>query len=78
MDLQQRETQHGIGGITPAMKLKTAAGILRLDPIKNGGGLPRRLPREIDPTTVSNHQLKMICDRPNATPLKCLEWKTPS
>jgi hypothetical protein len=27
----------GIGGITPAMKLKTAAGILRLSPIKNGG-----------------------------------------
>ncbi len=27
----------GIGGITPAMKLNTAAGILRLSPIKNGG-----------------------------------------
>ena len=27
----------GIGGITPAMKLKTAASILRLHPIKNGG-----------------------------------------
>jgi putative transposase len=27
----------GIGGITPAMKLKTAAWILRLHPIKNGG-----------------------------------------
>ena len=27
----------GIGGITPAMKLKTAACILWLDPIKNGG-----------------------------------------
>ena len=26
-----------IGGITPAMKLKTAASILRLSPIKNGG-----------------------------------------
>jgi hypothetical protein len=27
----------GIGGMTPAMKLKTAASILRLDPIKIGG-----------------------------------------
>ena len=27
----------GIGGMTPAMKLKTAAWLLRLGPIKNGG-----------------------------------------
>ena len=27
----------GIGGMTPAMKLNTAARILRLDPLKNGG-----------------------------------------
>lgn len=38
----------------------------------------RWLPREIDPTTISNHQLKMICDRLNATPRKCLGWKTPA
>jgi len=30
----------GIGGMTPAMKLKTAASILRLDPIKKGGITP--------------------------------------
>jgi putative transposase len=30
----------GIGGMTPAMKLKTAVGIPRLDPFKNRG-LPR-------------------------------------
>lgn len=38
----------------------------------------RWLPRENDPTTISNHQLKMICDRLNATPRKCLGWKTPA
>lgn len=38
----------------------------------------RWLPRESDPTTISNHQLKMICDRLNATPRKCLGWKTPA
>ena len=38
----------------------------------------RWLPREIDPATISNHQLKMICDRLNATPRKCLGWKTPA
>ncbi|EKE68848.1 hypothetical protein B30_17555 [Celeribacter baekdonensis B30] len=27
----------GIGGMTPAMKLKTAGRILRLNPIQNGG-----------------------------------------
>jgi len=32
----------------------------------------RWLTRETDPTTISNHQLKMICDRLNTTPRKCL------
>jgi len=38
----------------------------------------RWLPRKLDPTTVSDHELKMICDRLNATPRKCLGWKTPA
>ena len=38
----------------------------------------RWLPRDIDPTTISGSQLKAICDRLNATPRKCLGWRTPS
>lgn len=38
----------------------------------------RWLSRETDPTTIANHHLKMICDRLNATPRKCLGWKTPA
>ncbi|ETX29548.1 IS30 family transposase [Roseivivax isoporae] len=38
----------------------------------------RWLPRKLDPTAVSDHELKMICDRLNATPRKCLGWKTPA
>jgi IS30 family transposase len=38
----------------------------------------RWLPRKLDPTAISDHGLKMICDRLNATPRKCLGWKTPA
>lgn len=38
----------------------------------------RWLPRKRDITAVSDHDLKMICDRLNATPRKCLGWKTPA
>jgi IS30 family transposase len=38
----------------------------------------RWLPRKRDITAVSDHELKMICDRLNATPRKCLGWKTPA
>ena len=38
----------------------------------------RWLPRDIDPTTIADHQLRMICDRLNATPRKCLGWRTPA
>jgi IS30 family transposase len=38
----------------------------------------RWLPREIDPTTLSDHHLETICARLNATPRKCLGWKTPA
>ena len=36
------------------------------------------LPRKRDITAVSDHELKMICDRLNATPRKCLGWQTPA
>ncbi|MBP1807503.1 hypothetical protein ACFPOC_17275 [Rubellimicrobium aerolatum] len=35
-------------------------------------------PRDIDPTTISGPQLKAICDRLNASPRKCLGWRTPA
>lgn len=38
----------------------------------------RWLPRKLDPTAVSDHDLKMICDRLNPTPRKCLGWRTPA
>lgn len=38
----------------------------------------RWLPRKRDVTAVSDHELKMICDRLNNTPRKCLGWKTPA
>ena len=38
----------------------------------------RWMPRRLDPTAVPDHDLKMICDRLNATPRKCLGWKTPA
>ncbi len=38
----------------------------------------RWLPRKRDITAVTDHELKMICDRLNATPRKCLGWKTPA
>ena len=37
LELQQRATNMGIGGMTPAMKLKKVAWILRLGPIEMGG-----------------------------------------
>ena len=43
----------GIGGITPAQKLKMAAQVLRMHPVKNGGitGPASVLPAQNDPTT---------------------------
>ncbi|MFT6659894.1 MAG: IS30 family transposase [Maritalea sp.] len=38
----------------------------------------RWLPRELNLKTLSDHDLKMICDRLNQTPRKCLGWKTPA
>ncbi|WP_210529860.1 IS30 family transposase [Rubellimicrobium arenae] len=38
----------------------------------------RWLPRDMDPTSISGAQLKAICDRLNATPRKCLGWRTPA
>ena len=38
----------------------------------------RWLPREVDPSTISHQNLEVICARLNATPRKCLGWKTPA
>ena len=38
----------------------------------------RWLPRTLDPSALSDHHLKMICERLNNTPRKCLGWKTPA
>ncbi|MFT4917179.1 MAG: IS30 family transposase, partial [Yoonia sp.] len=38
----------------------------------------RWLPREVDPSTISHQHLEVICARLNATPRKCLGWKTPA
>ena len=40
--------------------------------------LRRYLPRKSDPTAFTNRYLKSICDRLNATPRKCLGYKTPA
>jgi IS30 family transposase len=39
---------------------------------------PRWRPREIDPSTITPDILEVICARLNATPRKCLGWKTPA
>ena len=38
----------------------------------------RGLTRKRDNRTVSDYELKMICDCLNATPRECLGWKTPA
>jgi len=38
----------------------------------------RWLPRERDIGQLSDHDIREICDRLNATPRKCLGWKTPA
>jgi len=40
--------------------------------------LRRYLPRKADPTAFTNRYLKSICDRLNATPRKCLGYRTPA
>jgi IS30 family transposase len=47
--------------------------------VENTNGRARRhLPREADPTAVTDHHLRMICDRLNTTPRKCLGFRTPA
>lgn len=36
------------------------------------------LPRDLDPLSVNDSDLKRICDQLNTTPRKCLGFKTPS
>ena len=38
----------------------------------------RWLPRKHDIRQLSDHDMKVICDRLNNTPRKCLGWKTPA
>ena len=38
----------------------------------------RWLPRKRDIRTLTDHDMKVICDRLNNTPRKCLGWKTPA
>ena len=38
----------------------------------------RYLPRDTAVTSVSNRSMQLICDRLNATPRKCLDWRTPT
>lgn len=40
--------------------------------------LRKYLPRETDPTPLTNRYLRSICDRLNATPRKCLGFRTPA
>jgi len=40
--------------------------------------LRRYLPRKTDPTALTNRYLKSICARLNATPRKCLAYRTPT
>lgn len=47
--------------------------------VENGNLRARRyLPRETDPMAITSHHLSAICDRLNATPRKCLGFKTPA
>ena len=47
--------------------------------VENGNLRARRyLPRETDPMTITSRHLGAICDRLNATPRKCLGYKTPA
>jgi IS30 family transposase len=38
----------------------------------------RWLPRKRDIRRCTDHDMNVICDRLNATPRKCLGWKTPA
>lgn len=46
---------------------------------ENTNGRARRfLPRDTDPTALTNRSLAAICQRLNATPRKCLGYRTPA
>ncbi|WP_424934811.1 IS30 family transposase, partial [Amaricoccus macauensis] len=47
--------------------------------VENLNGRVRRdLPRDTQLTSISNRSMKAICDHLNATPRKCLGYRTPS
>ncbi len=46
---------------------------------ENTNGRARRdLPRDLDPAEITRQRLQSICDRMNATPRKCLGFRTPT
>lgn len=42
------------------------------------GRATKWLSRDVDPLSITEHDLKEICDRLNTTPRKCLGYKTPA
>ena len=47
--------------------------------VENTNGRARKwLSRDVDPLSITDHDLKEICDRLNTTPRKCLGYKTPA
>ena len=42
------------------------------------GRARRYLPREIPHAALASHSMREVCDRLNATPRKCLGYRTPS
>lgn len=47
--------------------------------VENTNGRARRwLTRDVDPTSLTDRDLRTLCDRLNATPRKCLGFRTPA
>lgn len=47
--------------------------------VENINGRVRKwLSREVDPLSITDGELKVICDRLNSTPRKCLGYRTPA
>ena len=47
--------------------------------VENTNGRARRyLPRDLDPTMLTNRSLATICQHLNTTPRKCLGYRTPA
>ncbi|MFG6569883.1 transposase, partial [Sulfitobacter sp. 1A13679] len=67
-----RELHHAMGHDRPSSPWQKGT-------VENTNRRARRwLPRKRNTTAVPDHELKMICDRLNATPRKCLGYRTPA